>query len=365
MKIVIAPDSFKGSLPATGVVEAVAEGIRESAPGAVLIAQPLSDGGEGTLDVLVHHGFEIHTVTVPGSWGEPVVASFASRHGVVVIESAQAFGFLPGATASQALEASSAGVGQVIREALESDPAEILLTVGGTSGTDGGFGMLRALGARGLDDQGNDIGQGGGALRTLASLDLSGLDPRLSKTRLRVLTDVTNPLLGATGAAAVFAPQKGADPDAVALLEGGLARLAELVGHDVAGRPGAGAGGGLAFGAMAALGASQESGAKAMIELTGVGAEMNGADLVVTGEGSFDAQSLGGKITGVVIEHARSQNISVVVVCGVSQMTAAVTGVTVIEISASAPTIQESIDRPAVYLREAGRTIGRLITEKS
>jgi glycerate 2-kinase len=363
MKIVIAPDSFKGSLSAAGVVEAVAEGIRESAPGAVLIAQPLSDGGEGTLDVLVHHGFEIHTVTVPGSWGEPVVASFASRDGVVVIESAQAFGFLPGATASQALEASSAGVGQVIREALESDPAEILLTVGGTSGTDGGFGMLRVLGARGLDNQGYDIGQGGGALLTLDSVDLTGLDPRLSRTRVRVLTDVTNPLLGSTGAAAVFAPQKGADPEAVALLDAGLARLAALVGQEMADRPGTGAGGGLAFAAMAALGASQESGATAMMEITGLGTEMKDANLVVTGEGSFDAQSLGGKITGAVIERARSQNIPVVVVCGVSPMSAELSGVTVIEISASAPSIQESIDNPELYLREAGRTIGGMITE--
>lgn len=363
MKIVIAPDSFKGSLSATGVVEALAEGIRESAPGAAITAQPLSDGGEGTLDVLAHHGFEIHRVTVPGSWGEPVVASFASRNGVVVIESAQAFGFLPGATATQALEASSTGVGHLIKEALTSGPTEILLTVGGTSGTDGGFGMLRVLGAIGLDDQGDEIGEGGGALLTLASVDLTRLDPRLAKTRLRVLTDVTNPLLGATGAAAVFAPQKGADPDAVALLEGGLARLAALVGAEVAEGPGAGAGGGLAFAAMAALGASQESGAKAMMELTGVGAEMDGADLVITGEGSFDSQSLGGKITGVVIEHARSQNIPVVVVCGVSQMSAGVSGVTVIETSASAPSIQESIDNPELYLREAGRTIGGMITD--
>ena len=363
MKIVIAPDSFKGSLSATGVVEALAEGIREGAPGAVIAAQPLSDGGEGTLDVLAHHGFEIHTVSVPGSWGQPVVASFASRDGVVVIESAQAFGFLPGATAAQALEASSAGVGHLIREALTSGPTEILLTVGGTSGTDGGLGMLRALGARGLDDQGDEIGEGGGALLALASVDRTGLDPRLGRARLRVLTDVTNPLLGSTGAAAVFAPQKGADSEAVALLDAGLARLAALVGQEMADRPGTGAGGGLAFAAMAALGAFQESGATAMMELTGVGADMKDADLVVTGEGSFDAQSLGGKITGVVIEHAQSQNIPVVVVCGVSQMRQPINGVTVIEISASAPSIQESIDNPAVYLRDAGRTIGRMTTE--
>jgi glycerate kinase len=363
MKIVLAPDSFKGSLSATSVVEALAEGIRESAPGAAITAQPLSDGGEGTLDVLAHHGFTIHTVTAPGSWGQPVVASFASRNGVVVIESAQAFGFLPGATPTQALEASSAGVGHLIREALATDPKEILLTVGGTSGTDGGFGMLRVLGARGLDDQGDEIGEGGGQLCKAASVDLQGLDPRLANIRLRVLTDVTNPLLGPTGAAAVFAPQKGANPEAVALLEAGLARLAALVGHGVADRPGAGAGGGLAFAAMAGLGASQESGATAMMELTGVGDHIEGADVVVTGEGSFDAQSLGGKITGVVIEHARSQGVPVVVVCGVSQMRQPIAGVTVIEISGSAPSIQESIDNPAVYLREAGRTIGRMITD--
>ena len=363
MKIVLAPDSFKGSLSATGVVEVLAEGIRESAPGAAITEQPLSDGGEGTLDVLAHHGFEIHTLTVPGSWGQPVVARFASRDGVAVIESAQAFGFVPGATAIQALEASSAGVGHLILEALASGPTEILLTVGGTSGTDGGFGMLRVLGAEGLDNQGNEVSEGGGALLTLASVDLSGLDPRLAKTRLRVLTDVTNPLLGPSGAAAVFAPQKGADSEAVALLDAGLAHLAALLGQEVAERPGTGAGGGLAFAAMAALGASQESGATAMIEITGLGDELEGADLVVTGEGSFDAQSLGGKIPGVMIARARSQNIPVVVVCGVSQMTEPILGVTVIAISAGASSVQESIDNPGVYLREAGREIGQLATE--
>ena len=363
MKIVLASDSFKGSLSATDVVEALAEGIRESAPGAVITPQPLSDGGEGTLDVLAHHGFEIHTLTVPGSWGQPVVARFASRDGVAVIESAQAFGFLPGATDAEALDASSAGVGHLILEALASDPTEILLTVGGTSGTDGGFGMLRGLGALGLDDKGNEVGPGGGKLRQLGSVDLSGLDPRLARTRIRVLTDVSNPLLGPTGAAAIFAPQKGADQAAVEILEAGLSRLATLLGTDVAARPGSGAGGGLAFAAMAALGASQQSGAMAMMEITGVVTEMNDVDLVVTGEGSFDAQSLGGKITGVVIEHSRSQNIPVVVVCGVSQVAEPIAGVTVIEISAGAPSIQESIDNPVAYLRSTGRTIGHMITE--
>lgn len=363
MKIVLAPDSFKGSLSATEVVDAVAEGIRESAPGAVITLQPLADGGEGTLDVLSHHGFTIHTLTVPDSWGTPVTARFASRDGVVVIESAQAFGFLPGATATNALEASSAGVGFIILEALSQGPTEILLTVGGTSGTDGGFGMLRALGAVGRDNEGREVGAGGGALAALESLDLSGLDSRLAKTRVRVLTDVTNPLLGSTGAAAVFGPQKGADEDAVVALEAGLARFSGLVGPDVAGRPGAGAGGGLAFAAMAALAASQQSGATAMIEITGVSDDLEGADLVVTGEGSFDSQSLGGKIPGVVIELARSRNIPVVVVCGVSPITEKIPGVTVIAISAGAPSIQESIDHPVVYLRDAGREIGRLATE--
>jgi glycerate kinase len=223
--------------------------------------------------------------------------------------------------------------------------------------------MLRVLGAEGLDNQGNEVSEGGGALLTLASVDLSGLDPRLAKTRLRVLTDVTNPLLGPSGAAAVFAPQKGADSEVIALLDAGLAHLAALLGQEVAERPGTGAGGGLAFAAMAALGASQESGATAMIEITGLGDELEGADLVVTGEGSFDAQSLGGKITVVVIEHARSQNIPVVVVCGVSQVAEPIAGVTVIAISAGASSIQESIDNPGVYLREAGREIGRLATE--
>lgn len=363
MKIVLAPDSFKGSISATQVVAVLAEGIREMAPSLTIVEQPLSDGGEGTLDVLAHHGFAIHTATVPDSWGHPISARFASKGSVVVIESAQAFGFLPGATVAQALEASSDGVGHLILESLRQSPTEILLTVGGTSGTDGGWGMLRALGATALDDQGHEVGAGGGALVNLTSLDLSGLDPRLQTTRVRVLTDVTNPLRGPTGAAAVFAPQKGANPEAVALLDAGLARLAERLSPSVAELPGTGAGGGLAFAVMAALGASQESGALAMMELTDVGAAIDEADLVVTGEGSFDTQSLGGKITGVVIERARVAKIPVVVVCGVSQIPEPVAGVTVIEISAGAPSIQDSINNPDIYLREAARTIGQMTTK--
>lgn len=362
MKIVLAPDSFKGSLSATKVASVLAEGIRDSAPEALIVSQPLSDGGEGTLEVLSHHGFDIHTVTVPDSWGNPVAASFALRDGTAVIESAQAFGFLPGATPTQALNASSVGVGALILEALAHEPTDILLTVGGTSGTDGGAGMLRSLGAVFLDAHGESVGSGGGALRALSSIVLSGLDPRLSRTRFRVLTDVTNPLLGPTGAAAVFGPQKGADQQGVDLLEQGLARWAALLGAAAASLPGAGAGGGLGFAALAALGATQESGALVMMELTGVDREMEDADLVVVGEGSFDAQSLGGKIAGVVMEQARSRSIPVVVVCGVSQMVDTIAGVTVIAISAIAPSIEESIKNPAVYLPDAGRRIGEMVS---
>jgi glycerate kinase len=358
MRIVLAPDSFKGSATATEVVAALASGIEHSAPDSIIIEQPLSDGGEGTLELLLHHGFSLHTLMVPGSWGTPTEASFALSTHTAVIESAQAFGFLPGATSAHALEASSAGVGALILAALDHAPGEILLTVGGTSGTDAGIGMLQALGARCTDVDGLEIGPGGGALAELVSVDVSGLDPRLATTRVRVLTDVINTLLGPSGAAASFAPQKGADALAVGVLQEGLARVASVIDSDAAMTPGSGAGGGLAYAAMAMLGARQESGARAMIELTGVADNIQSADLVVTGEGSFDNQSLGGKITGAIIDLATSHDVPVVVVCGVAQPGMERPGVRVIEIGAMAPSRQASIDHPEEYLRVAGTLIG-------
>lgn len=359
MKIVLAPDSFKSSLSAGAVSGALAEGIRLVDPSHEVIEHPLADGGEGTLDVLAALGFKAHEAAVHNSWGAPITGSWALRGTTAVIESAQAFGFLPGATPGDALAASSAGVGELILAALEHSPSDMVLFVGGTSGTDGGVGMLQALGARATDASGAEIAPGGGNLHSLSSLDTATLDPRLAAVRITVATDVTNPLLGEGGAAKVFAPQKGADSAAVEALEAGLTRAAEVIGARYAAVAGSGAGGGLAFGALSALGAERASGATTLMAMTGFEGKLEGADLVVTGEGSFDDQSVTGKTTGSVIAAANQRGIPVVVVCGVSRLEAAGPNVSVLEISRGLPSAQASLDNARVLLVAAGSEIAR------
>ncbi len=359
MKIVLAPDSFKGSLSAVAVSSAVAEGIRLVDSSHDVIEHPLADGGEGTLDVLASLGFSRHSAVVHNSWGVPITASWALHGTTAVIESAQAFGFISGATSRDALRASSAGVGELILAALELSPSEIVLCVGGTSGTDGGVGMLQALGARALDVRGADISPGGGNLRHLRVLDTATLDSRLAGVRITVATDVTNPLLGEGGAAKVFAPQKGADPAGVEALEAGLAQAAEVIGAHYAALPGSGAGGGLAYGALSVLEAQYVSGATTLMAMTGFEGSLEGAGVVVTGEGSFDDQSVSGKITGSVIAAASEKGIPVVVVCGVSRLAAEGPNVSVLEISRGQPSVQASIDNARALLVGAGSEIAR------
>ena len=362
MKIVLAPDSFKGSLSAARVSAALAEGIRRSDAGIEILEHPLADGGEGTLDACVRRGFSLQTAVVRDSWGAPITALWALRGNTAVIESAQAFGFRPGATAADALSSSSAGVGELILEALDHGCTRIILFVGGTSGTDAGVGMLQALGARALDASGGDCAPGGAGLVDLDTVDTTHRDPRLAGVEFIVASDVTNPLLGAKGAAHIFAPQKGADRAAVEILEAGLTRAAEVISPAHATRPGSGAGGGLAYGALAVLGAHVESGAEAVMAMTGFEESLEGADCVVTGEGSFDDQSLEGKITGTVIARCRERGIPVVVVCGISRITQPVLGLRIVEISAGAASLEDSITRAEGLLRDAGVRILELIT---
>jgi len=361
MKIVVSPDSFKGSLGASEVAGALARGLAAVAPTASIIEHPLSDGGEGTLDVLSGAGFELHTADVVDSFGAPLTARFASRGNHVVIESAEAFRFQPRATPEQALQASSYGVGLLIRAALDIEPATITLTVGGTSGTDGGAGMLQALGFGLLDHTGQQIGRGGGKLASLHSVDTAMLDPRIAEVDFQVVTDVTNPLLGERGAAAVFAPQKGASASAIEALEAGLTRFARLLDSKRAAEPGTGAGGGLAYGAMVGLGATLRSGARWMMTLTQWESVIEGADLIITGEGSFDQQSLEGKITGVVIQQATAQSVPVVVVCGVNHLQKLPAGVSVIPLSDLAQDTESSFARAAELLEHVGRQIADAI----
>ncbi|HEU5334157.1 MAG TPA: glycerate kinase [Actinocrinis sp.] len=322
--VLIAPDKFKGSATAAEVAERVAAGLRRAAPAVPLTVLPIADGGDGTVDAAVAAGFERREVTVAGPLGDPVTAAFALRDGTAVVEMAQASGLgrLPGARLAP-LAAGTRGTGDLVRAALDAGAATIVLGVGGSASTDGGSGMLAALGARFLNNAGRELPDGGGALLELVSADLAGLDPRLADTRLILASDVDNPLLGPRGAAAVYGPQKGADPENVLRLEAGLARFARALeaalgaeAARAADAAGAGAAGGIGYGALAALGASRASGIEILLDVLGFDKALVGARLVVTGEGALDEQTLHGKAPVGVARAARNRSIPVVAVCG-------------------------------------------------
>ncbi|MBD3942789.1 glycerate kinase [Microbacterium sp. NEAU-LLC] len=322
MRIVIAPDKFKGSLDAAGVARAVADGIRAVRHDAAVDLVPVADGGEGTLDAALGAGFERRTTVVSGPTGAPVAADWGLRGDEAVIEMALAsgLGILPGGI-RDARGATSRGTGELIAAALDAGARRIVLGVGGSAGTDGGAGMLQALGLRLLDGAGAVLPGGGAALARLVTVDASAFDPRLAEASLTLATDVDNPLLGPNGAAAVFGPQKGATPEDVAELDAALARYVALIADafgvpGAADAPGAGAAGGVGFAAVAALGAERRSGVDVVLDFTGLRERLVGADLVVTGEGSIDEQSLGGKTPVGVARAARAIGVPVVAVCG-------------------------------------------------
>ncbi|GGM49460.1 glycerate kinase [Longimycelium tulufanense] len=319
--VVIAPDKFKGSLTAREVADHVAAGIAEVTPGVEVRRAPIADGGDGTLDAAVSAGFRRVPVRAAGPTGRPVDTAYAERDGTAVVELADASGLrrLPGGTRAP-LTAASAGTGEVVRAALEAGCHTVVLGLGGSACTDGGAGMVEALGGRLRDEAGRPVGAGGAALARAAELDLSGLHPAVTTTRFVVASDVDNPLLGPAGAAAVYGPQKGASPAEVALLEAGLRRWAELtaraVGKDLAGEPGAGAAGGVGHAALAVLGAELRSGVGYLLDLLDVRAQLRGARLAVTGEGSLDAQTLRGKAPAGLAAAARAEGVPVVAVAG-------------------------------------------------
>ncbi len=322
--MLIAPDKFKGSLTAAAVAHHLGLGLRRAVPDLAVRVLPVADGGDGTVDAAVAAGFERLEVEVTGPVGTPVRAAFAVRGGTAVVEMAEASGLsrLPRGRLAP-LEAGTRGTGELIAAALDAGARRIVLGVGGSASTDGGAGMLSALGARLLDRAGRPLASGGGPLCDLATADLSGLDPRLATTEVVLASDVDNPLLGPTGAAAVYGPQKGADSGQVARLEAALdhyARvLADSVGPsaaDAVSAPGAGAAGGIGYGALVGLGATFRPGIELLLEVLGFAEALARADLVITGEGSLDAQTLRGKAPVGVAGAARRWGVEVVAVCG-------------------------------------------------
>jgi glycerate kinase len=325
MRILIAPDKFKGSLTAAEAAAAIAEGALRVYPDAETIQFPVADGGEGTLDAAVAAGYEERLNAVVGPILAPVGAAWAIREdafggATAVIETAQASGLAHlDPSPANALRAHSYGCGQLIAAALDAGATEIVLGLGGSAMSDGGSGALRALGLKPLNAAGNVVPLGGGSLAEVASVDVSGLDPRLAAVKFRIAVDVQNPLFGSDGAAHVFAPQKGADEDAVELLDAGLRNWASVLrqatGRDV-NVPGAGAAGGFPASFLAFSDAALEGGFELVAGLTGLAGKLARADLVITGEGSLDSQSLAGKAPIALAEAAQERGIPVVAVAG-------------------------------------------------
>ncbi|MHB8511086.1 MAG: glycerate kinase [Actinomycetota bacterium] len=319
-RVVVAPGSFKGSLNALDAAEAIARGVRGA--GAEAIVLPAADGGEGTLDALIAGaGGTIMGVIARGPLGIPVRAHLGRlSDGTGVVELAQASGLaLVSEKERDVMRASSQGAGELLKGALARRPHTVIVGLGDSATCDGGTGLAKGVGVRFLDANGTQLRDGGGALTHLARIDADRLDERIRGARIVAAADVSNPLLGANGAARTFAPQKGATPDQVEALEQGLAVLAERIkldlGADVAELPGGGAAGGC--GAMlAALGATIRSGADVVLETLRFSERIEGANLVITGEGRLDDQTAWGKAPYAVSVRARASGVGCVAIAG-------------------------------------------------
>ncbi|MET8681064.1 glycerate kinase [Streptomyces sp. NPDC004647] len=323
-RVLIAADKFKGSLTAVQVAEHISAGLRRGAPGVRIESLPVADGGDGTVDAAVAAGFERHEIQVTGPLGAPLTAAYALRGSTAVVEMAEASGLrhLPEGIFAP-LTATTYGTGELLRAALDAGARTIVFGVGGSATTDGGAGMLAALGALFLDSDGDPVHSGGSPLRELDTADLTGLDPRIADVDVILASDVDNPLTGPKGAAAVYGPQKGASEEDVATLDAALAHYAAVLEkalgraaaeHAVA--PGAGAAGGIGYGALVGLGARFRPGIEVMLDVLGFAPALERADLVITGEGSLDEQTLHGKAPAGVAAAARAKGIGVVAVCG-------------------------------------------------
>ncbi|WP_225753566.1 glycerate kinase [Actinotalea sp. Marseille-Q4924] len=363
--VVLAPDKFKGCLTAAQVADALAAGIRDVSPEVRIRTVPVADGGDGTVAALLARGWRPLDVTVTGPDGAPVVARTAVRGRTAVVESSATSGLrLLQGRGLRPLTAGSRGVGEAIGAAVDAGARRVVVGVGGTACTDGGAGMLAALGARLLDGRGRPVPDGGAGLAQVATVDLEPARERLAGVEVIVATDVDNPLLGADGAAAVYGPQKGATADDVLRLDEALSRWADVVGvaPDL---PGAGAGGGLAYGLMAGLGGTVRSGVDLVLELVGFHREVAAADLVVTGEGCLDEQSLRGKAVIGVVRATREGRAGalppVVAVCGVNRLgadaSARVGLARVWSLVDRAASTEDSLARAPVLLREVGREL--------
>ncbi|WP_138737995.1 glycerate kinase [Pseudomonas sp. FSL W7-0098] len=373
MKIVIAPDSFKDSLSAEKVADAIAAGLADVMPHAQLIKCPMADGGEGTVEAIVAAGNgQLRRNHVQGPLGAPIEAHWGwlpDSH-TAIIEMAEASGLqLLKPEQRNACITSTFGTGELIKAALDAGARRVILAIGGSATNDAGAGALQALGLGLFDAQGNHLPRGGLALAHVARIELSGLDPRLAEVRFEIAADVNNPLCGEHGASAIFGPQKGASAEQVRLLDQALGHFADhcanVLPKDVRHEPGSGAAGGLGFAAKAFFGAQFRAGVEVVAELVGLAEAVKGADLVITGEGRFDAQTLRGKTPFGVASIARAEGVPVVILAGTlgeGYQALYEHGINAAFAIASGPmTLQDACARAAPLLTDRARDIARLL----
>lgn len=324
MKVVVAPNAFKGTLTASRAAQAIARGVREAWPDSQVVEVPVADGGDGTVEALVSaNRGEYRDAVVEGPLGESVTAAFglieAGRTAVVELATASGLALIPDSSRDPR-RASTYGFGQLLDAARATGARQIIAGIGGSATNDGGAGMAQALGYRLHDAGGGELPRGGAALARLARIDASGFDPAWHDVAVRVACDVTNPLNGPQGASAVYGPQKGADAQAVRELDAALAHFAAVIARDlgkqVADVPGAGAAGGAGAGLLAFLDASLVPGAPLLVDAAGFDRALEGADLVITGEGRVDEQSAYGKAPGEVARRAHAAGVPVLLVAG-------------------------------------------------
>ncbi len=324
MKIVIAPQSFKGSISALDAARAMEEGALRVVPDAETVLVPVADGGDGTLETLVEAtGGDIRSATVTGPIGKPVSAEWGALGDgrTAVIEMARTSGLaLLSPDERDPLRATTYGLGEVIREALDAGFRSFIVGLGGSATNDGGAGMAQALGVRLLDANGKDLPAGGAALADLRRIDMSGLDKRALEARFSVACDVSNPLTGPEGASAVYGPQKGATPKMVEQLDAALRNFARVVERDIGvsvdAVPGSGAAGGLGGGMMAFLKGTLRAGVDIVLDQVGLDVKLEGADLVITGEGQIDFQTVYNKAPIGVARRAKQRGIPVIAIAG-------------------------------------------------
>ena len=362
MKIVVAPDSFKGSASSSEIAQWLQSGITSVISNSDIIKVPIADGGEGSLDSVITAGFVAHTFSVTGPVGNAVEARIGIKADTALVELAEASGLskLP-MNKSSALTATSHGTGELILRALDLGAKRIILAIGGSACTDAGAGALQALGAHLRDSEGNEIPQGGAALLNCATLDISKLDSRLKSVEFILASDVDNPLLGEMGTAAIYAPQKGASPSDVDLLEKSIATFASVAGTRHSNTPGSGAAGGFGFMAYTFLDAKHRSGIDTFIELTEFESHCAGADLVITGEGMYDSQSLSGKAPIGIYAVASRLNIPVALVCGQAKLNSSVEGAPdfakIYSLTSFESDISKCIENPRPIVEKIGQSI--------